>query len=420
MTRDRAFIASVAALLALSVLSVAIGLAEVRQQQTSISQLLEIDRSERNTVLSQQKSYGGAAYYTFHLTYDRPSDFAFAALGQRDNLPWKHRIRMLALEGQIYERDVGNPLLALIGRFDFTFLAAFIYPLVLILVLHDFKARERVAGRHDLLVATAGRASFFWLLRAGLRSTFSFIALVTPLVLAGLISGTTLETLSYAAGAVLVYTFAWAALCYWVGSWNRPVGTLLSALMGIWILLAVIIPASGREIIDRMIPLPSGANIVMTQREVVNAAWDLPKAQTMTKFLERHPEWKDDAAIERPFEWKWYYAFQQVGDQAAEPLSLAYRDGRLRRDKVAARVALFAPPAMLARIFQKLANTNVLAALEYEEQVRGFHAQLRTFFYPRLFSGEPFNPAVLEQLPQFGSDVAGATRRDMSKAYRQN
>lgn len=39
-------------------------------------------------------------------------------MGQRDVQPWKHRIRLLALESQIYERDVGNPSIALVGRFD--------------------------------------------------------------------------------------------------------------------------------------------------------------------------------------------------------------------------------------------------------------------------------------------------------------
>lgn len=98
----------------------------------------------------------------------------------------------------------------------------------------------------------------------------------------------------------------------------------------------------------------------------------------------------------------------------------AARHGVTIEYKVAARVALFAPPAMLARIFQKLANTNVLTALEYEDQVRGFDAQFRTFFYPRLFTGEPFNSTVLEQLPQFGRDAADTIRLDMSKAYQQS
>ena len=66
---------------------------------------------------------------------------------------------MLALEGQIYERDVGNPSVALIGRFDFAFLAAFILPLVLIMLLYDLRTSEKTAGRHDLLEATVGATS---------------------------------------------------------------------------------------------------------------------------------------------------------------------------------------------------------------------------------------------------------------------
>jgi len=34
-----------------------------------------------------------------------------------------------------------------------------VLPLVLIVLLHDLRASERAAGRHDLLVATAGRAT---------------------------------------------------------------------------------------------------------------------------------------------------------------------------------------------------------------------------------------------------------------------
>jgi len=33
---------------------------------------------------------------------------------------------MLALEGQIYESDSGNPELSLIGKLDFAFVAAFL------------------------------------------------------------------------------------------------------------------------------------------------------------------------------------------------------------------------------------------------------------------------------------------------------
>ena len=103
----------------LSSVSIYFGIQEVERQHATIERLLHADAEERDTNLNKVKSWGSAAYYSFHLSYDAPSNFAFAAMGQRDSQAWKHRIRMLALEGQIYERDVGNPVIALIGRFDF-------------------------------------------------------------------------------------------------------------------------------------------------------------------------------------------------------------------------------------------------------------------------------------------------------------
>ena len=85
----------------LSVVSLWTGFAEMQEQQATIERLLEKDQAERDSALARQSNYGSAAYYTFHLTYSPPSPLAFTAVGERDVFPWKHRIRMLALEGQI-------------------------------------------------------------------------------------------------------------------------------------------------------------------------------------------------------------------------------------------------------------------------------------------------------------------------------
>ena len=113
---------------------------------------------------------------------------------------------------------------------------------------------------------------------------------------------------------------------------NSP--TLLGQLLGVWVMLAIVFPSISRPIIENSVSIPSGADIQMTQREAVNDAWDLPKEATMDAFVGRHPEWASYTAVERPFEWKWYFAFQQVGDQAAESLSTAYAEGRMHRDQL--------------------------------------------------------------------------------------
>ena len=383
--------------------AVILGLGEVSSQRATIERLIEADQIESAIALEEHPDWGGAAYYTFHLTYDPPSDFAFAALGQRDASPWKHRIRMLALEGQIYETDASNPEFALIGRFDFAFVIAMIAPLLIILLLHDLRAGERANGRYELLSATSSGGRQLWMSRAACRVCALAIALLVPLWVGGVLSGAALGTLLIASLFVLLYLVFWWAIAAWINtrSWTSTVN--LTALIGAWLLIAVVVPSAIRSGVDAAVPVPDGGDIVLTQREAVNDAWDLPKEATMAPFFERHPEWADYAEIVRPFEWKWYYAFQQVGDQTAEPLSLAYREGRARRERLASALSWFSPPAKVERVFQSIARTDSAAAAAYETRVRDFHASLRAYYYPYLFQGSPFETEAIVERPEFAA-----------------
>lgn len=401
MLRDKAVLALAAVVLVLSTYAVVSGMEEVEEQRATIEQLIEADRADRQAAQAKQDSWGGAAYYSFHLTYDPPSDFAFTALGQRDAMPWKHRVRMLALEGQIHESDPANPVFALTGRLDFAFLLAFILPLVLIVLLHDLRAGERSAGRYELLCASTGRTAGFWALRAGLRTTLIALCALLPLLIGGWFAGAGVGTLLAGAGIALVYLAFWAAVSSRFAAWSQSGPLILISLIGLWALLAVLLPAGGKLLVDRLIPVPSGAEIIMTQREAVNDAWDLPKEETMTPFVERHPEWAEYTQVERFFEWKWYYAFQQVGDQKAEALSKAYREGVLRRDIWAARLSWLSPPALVERAFQVMAETDTRSALAYDEAVRDFHAELRDYYYPEVFRETLFSREKLDDLPVF-------------------
>ncbi len=381
--------------------SVLLGLREVAAQRTVLDELIEIDRAEREVVTGLQQDWGSAAYYTFHLTYAPPPDFAFAALGQRDTSPWKHRIRALALEGQIYETDADNPDFALIGRLDFAFAASMLAPLLLILLLHDLRSGERAAGRYELLSAMALNPGSPWRARVVLRVGALTLCLLAPLWVGGLLAATDVSKLALASFVVALHCGFWWGVCAAIDrfGWSSPVN--LTALLGAWLALAVVVPAVIEGSVKAAVPLPDGGAIMLTQREAVNDAWDLPKSATMKPFVARHPEWADYAEVRQTFEWKWYYAFQQVGDQTVEPLSQAYRAGRLRRERLAATLAWLSPPALVERALQGLAGTSMTAALAYEQRLRDFHAELRAYYYPRLFRDEVFSAASLRQRPEF-------------------
>ena len=50
---------------------------------------------------------------------------------------------------------------------------------------------------------------------------------------------------------------------------------------------------------------------------------------------------------------------------------------------------------------RQLAATDMRSAIEYENRVRAFHGELRSFFYPLLFQEQLFDPNKLTDLPQF-------------------
>ncbi|MEP2101600.1 MAG: DUF3526 domain-containing protein [Parasphingorhabdus sp.] len=385
----------------LSVIAVSFGVAEVRDQQETIATLIEEDAADRANALKGQEDWGGAAYYAFHLTHAPPSDFAFAAMGQRDSSPWKHRVRMLALEGQIHEADTRNADFGLIGRFDFAFLAASVAPLLLILLLYDLRAAERSARRHDLLVATAGSPVQLWLPRALVRVVALSALLLTPLWGASIIVGTSPDIVSKATVILVGALLIWWLIVELVSRINASPSVLLTSLIGFWLALAIVVPALSKAAIEARQPLPNGGEILLLQRETVNDAWDLPKEATMTPFLKEHPEWSDHATFETAFEWKWYYAFQQVGDQKAAPLVEQYRSARLVRDREAGLIAFLSPTSFVERSFEKLAGTDAASMIAYEDSVRDFHKQLRAFHYPYLFRDEPFDRDVLKGLPAY-------------------
>ncbi|WP_444995347.1 DUF3526 domain-containing protein [Aliikangiella sp. IMCC44359] len=384
-----------------STFSVITGLSEVNAQKQTIERLKQADEKARAEVQAKHDDPGMLAYYSFHLTYSEPSDLAFAALGERDTSPWKHRVRMLALEGQIYESDVQNAELAQAGKIDFAFVISALSPLVLILLFHDMFASELTNGRHDLLVTTTKSSWALWGARTTVRLIAVFISLLLPFYFGALISSTAISDVLQVSLWCLIYFAFWILLSVFLGKKANSAPRVASVLIGFWALFAFVIPLLGNLVINQSVHSPQGSDILLTQREAVNDAWDLPVEATMNAFIATHPEYKDKAKIDGEFEWKWYYAFQQVGDEVAGPLSTDYRKAGLKKHQLANNVAILSPPMLIQKKMTRLAKTDLLAAIEYELQIREFHRSLRKFYYPLLFSRDKFDKSQLERLPRF-------------------
>ena len=398
LLRDRQAVATIVAAFLLATVAVGMGLRDVALQEEEIAALESSTVEDLRVTLADQPDSGSAAYYAFRLAYDPPSELAFAAKGVRDDLPWKHRVRILALEGQIYETDAGNPELGQVGRFDYAFLISVLAPLLVILLVHDIVDGERRGNRLDLLEATAGSAKSLFSSRALLKASVLGIALLIPFVAAAVWSGSSAVDIVLLIAVTLGYLLLWTLVSLWVARRMDAGATTAAALLGVWALTVLAIPLTTAALAERWVQLPEGGEILLAQRETVNRAWDLPKADTMDAFVASHPEWADHADMPTPWDWKWYYAFQQVGDESVADMSAALREGVRRRDHIMQRAALISPPLFVDRFFTRRAGTDLRAFQQYDSCVRDFHESLRRAHYPMLFGVEPYDPEPLLQL----------------------
>ncbi len=385
----------------LSGLALVNGILAVEHQEAQLEMLKAETAADQAYVMPAQGDPGSAAYYIFHLTYDPPSELAFVALGSRYELPWKHRVRMLALEGQIYENDPGNPELSYLGKIDFAYLISIVLPLLLIGLLFDLEARERREARLELLTATSRSGSVLFH-RASARALLLLGAVIIPFLIALLLSSATLGAGLPIVLAILLYVVFWLLVCRFITSKNIESVTAAASLFGLWLLFTTLIPVIGKFATEQLVAVPDGGELLLTQRETVNDAWDLPPEATMDRFVEEHPQWIGKTAVgDEGFEWKWYYAFQQVGDQVAAPLSTALYDGIVKRDQHMGVIALFSPPLLIDRWLTRTAQTDVTQHLHYMDCVRDFHGSIRHFHYEMMFGDEAFSQEKMAELPQF-------------------
>lgn len=404
LVRARLSMAGLGLLALLAIAAVTAGMAEVQRQRAAISDIAGAQAQDIAAIadwVDKSKDPGSAAYYSFHPTWDPPGPLAFAALGMRDVSPYILRVRALGLEAQIYDGDTFNPELALPGRFDFAFVLVFLAPLFAIALFHDLISGEREAGRLRTLDALPRGGAQLWMRRAALRFGLLWAALVLPFGAAALVSGVGWGALLTVAGLTAAYLVFWIALALVVARFRGSSIANAAALAACWLVLTLVLPTLANVVINRAIPVDQGAEIALAQREKVNAAWDIPREDTMRRFYASHSEWADSAPLPPEFHYKWYLAFHQVGDESVADQVRRYRAGLEGRDAAARTLGWVLPSVGVQAVLTHLAETDLQAQLAYQDRIRAYHRRLREFYYGYLFRDRPFAKADFARAPQF-------------------
>lgn len=383
---------------------------EIKKQRNKIAGLEQIYQAnirEMEEKFPDGADAGDIGYYHSAFAKNHPDDWAALAIGQRDVSPAYLKIRLLAVQNQLYNSENTNPLKLATGSFDLSFVMVFLLPLFIIAISFNLLSAEKEQGTLRLLLAQPLKLSTLFLAKIIFR--FMLIAVIvllltiTALLWTGAIPD--LRALYWILG-VLLYSIFWLGTSCAVAAMQRSSAFNAISLLGVWLLLAVIAPVLINAITDISKPVQEGLQLTMVQREAVHGGWDKPKTETMERFFKYYPQYSKTGSVEGAFKWKWYYAFQELGDRSVETLYGAYRQKMLDRLSLASNLSMISPPAKLQELLNGIAGTDLQQHLDFIAGIKAYHEKLKAFYYPYLYHDETFQHADFAREPQYSFKAA--------------
>lgn len=376
--------------------AIALGAAELEEQ---VRYLTEITRADDDL--------GLLLYYLAMPVSQQPSAWAPIATGLRGVHPASRQLRFLGLVPQLYQTEIGNPMVEHAGHFDLAAVLVFLLPLLIIALGHDVCSRDDDLGTAAVVWAQPVRLSRLIAGRLALRAAWLSAVLLALLGLTVMALGLPLDArVALFAAATLGYAAIWWLAVFVVASWRRSSVFNALALLGSWLSACVLLPALLHLVANVAWPVRGGVELTLEQRIDMNSRWDRPKSETLDPFYQRHPEWAGTAVPSDRFSWPWYYAMHEMGDAHVAAQVAEHRAALERRALWTARVAWLLPPLALELLLERLAGNDLTTALAYRESIARYHEALRQTIYPWIFRYQGLSAFQVDRLPRhhFSSD----------------
>jgi len=382
--------AGLAILVVAGVLAIAHGRTVIGRQLDTLERRADAQATEHRRVfdpLPASANAGDQLYYLAYHTARMPSSWAALVIGQRDVHPFNLKIRLHALQGQLYDADLGNPLLAALGHFDLAFVLVVLVPLVIVAITFNVHSAEVEGGTWALLRSQPTSAVRILGERCLLRALLVWLPVLGLLLLAVLWAGVPVDgRWCLVAGGSLVYVIIWTGAALGIAALRRSSDFNLLALLGVWVVWTALGPALMNVAAAARYPLPEAMELTVLQRQGYHGAWDEPLDAVMSAFYRRYPEWRSYPVPRDQYSNAWYYAMQQRGDDMAEAAARRYRQGLEARDAWLARLSWTCPPAAFHRLLTGVARTDLAGHLAYLDSVAAYHERLKRHFLPVIFS----------------------------------
>ncbi|MGC6479733.1 MAG: DUF3526 domain-containing protein [Flavobacteriaceae bacterium] len=374
-------------ILAMSLLSFALGEQFITEKKEATQAVSALQESLLEDHLSAQYDMGLMLYYLKFAVIKQIHPLNGFSFGQSDILSQIKHITIRGLENQIYNVNLSNPLHLHTGSLDFGFVLIYLFPLLIIAFCYQVFSKEQETGIWLLIKVQNITPLRYISMQLAVRLLWTLLLFLCMFWL-GIwwlkvpLDGNTWNFLAIS----ILYLIFWFSLCFLVIGAKRSSNFTIGSLLSLWLIMVVLLPAVINNWVTQKYPIEESFTGMIKQRDSYHTKWDSNKRETVQKFYEHYPQFESYGfPPEEGFNWLWYYAMQQMGDDETLVEQKAIRQKINQRHLRSKKIAQWVPPLFTQMKFNDFAQSGLQSQLEFQDQTAALHEKLRLFYYPKIF-----------------------------------
>lgn len=393
-------------ILVLGLIGIFIGKRHLVQQQQAVEEVTIHQKDHLSRYVTAHNDDLGLLLYYVKFAFINPSNpLSGLSIGQSDLNPSIKRISIKTLEGQKHDTDLMNPMNLQSGNLDLSFVLIYLFPLLIIVLAYNVLSEETDSGTWSL-VAVQSKSKLQFLANKLTVRFFFVLGLVLLLFLLAVV----ILSLSFTIELILMflltslYIVFWFVLSFFIVLFKNTSRFNALTLLTIWLVLVILVPSGINAYMTSKYPVPEALNTAITQRDGYHTKWDTDKIPTIQKFYAHYPQFEKYGYPTEGFNWLWYYAMQQMGDDDSKMEREAFDKKVASREKATQQIASIVPTMYIQLAFNQLAGTSMNQYIEFLKSTDAFHEKLRLFFYPKIFESDHVEEINWDQFrPEFYS-----------------
>ena len=339
-----------------------------------------------------------------------PASLADFAIGHADLHPSSADVSPWRNLSSVFGRyQFDNPTTLAASSFDVATVIVVLLPLLMIVVSFDVIASERARGSLAMVLAAPVRLSVLVWNRLLVRNGLLLIAAAGSmfvLAIANDAGGDRFARLALWFSASFLYALFWlAAIAFCIARFLTAT-TTAAALIGIWLLSTVAVPATIATLAEVLYPTPSRLAFlsdIRTAQGETNVQLD----QLTDGFLLDHPDLSvGDENV--PTYYRAAFLANQAARDSTRPIVAAYEDARAGRDQTVVWTQYLSPSVVAQRLLLLSAGADLGRQHRFQSQVLSALDELAAAVGPAVVSRNRLPLAEFDRLEQFSFDDISA------------